>query len=187
MKAQELVYTIGEKVSYREWNDGIRFYIRSSSRSDTALLKKIGYKALWATAAALAFSIPLFFLHTPYLRWPWLITSLLIWTFAGAACYSYILKKHGMETISIYKGRISYRHLINHPLLSMQLRRNHYALPVIIHANTSADILPNALFPGRKIITSYARLTRSRQTTSLLFHPSLTEQEEMKKRMEDHL
>ena len=186
MKTGDLLYTIGEKVSYKKLSYGIRFYIRSASRSDTLLLQQMQRKSLWTLGAAILFSIPLLFIHLPYLRWPWFITSLLIWLYWAAHHQTYLLKRYGIETISIYKGRISYRRYLRHPLCSLQVKSYRCPAPVDVTTDNSTPVRPNAVITGSKVITSYIRFVRSSKSSRMLVHPLLKEQDEFKKIMEEY-
>lgn len=186
MRKDYLLHIIGEKASYRDIDHGIKFYIRSSSRSDQALLRKLNRRSYFILALATGISAPLFFPIDPVLKWSVFLFDGLIWSFWIHSRFIYLLKKYGIETLSVRKNKVSYRHYLNHPLVAVQLTKSVKELPLQITTDTNSNPRHNSLFPEKKVVTSYLKLFSHKDSCYLVFHPVLREKEELKNILVQH-
>jgi|GEM_PF-5893172 len=186
MQTDSLLHIIGEKASYRIFDGGIKFYIRSSSRSDQQLLKKLRNRSGIILTIAVISCAPLFFAINPMLKWSVFLFAGLLWSVWVHSYFIYLLKKYGVETLAIRKNQISYRKYLNHRLMAVQLSHAVKELPVGI--STEADIVRyNSLFPEKRIITSYLKLISHGKNSYLVFNPILKEKDEVKNILHNYL
>lgn len=187
MKEKEYLHVIGEKISYRRLNDGIKFYVRASSRSDQFLLHKLRKKHSAFLLITLAGITPVFFPLDPLLKWSFVLLALFP---AGILIHflsTYYLKKYGIETLTLKKNNVSYKHYINLPAVSVVLSQQDYTDQLVVRKENFPDMKVNMLISHHKIITSYVKLVKSKKEVHLLFHPELKEQDELIAKLEELL
>lgn len=179
MSQRGLLHVIGEKISYRQRdNESVTFFIRSSSRSDQRRINHLQFKCIFIFIVCLILTIPFYFNIEPIVKWMiflfflipfgWLIQNIII----------LLLKKYGIETLTLLKNEFKYKRYINHPFVAIVIEKSHEKHPLCI-VNDKLIMKSNSIFSSNKIITSFLNIRKKGKQSYLTFHPELKEREEL--------